>query len=330
MTDEALPFRTGDSGAAVRDLQERLAACGHPACTTDIDGGDPSATFGPTTDAAVRAFQTERRIVVDGVVGRQTWSALVEASYRLGDRLLYRAKPMLRGDDVAELQRRLGGLGFDAGRVDGIFGPDTTAAAEDFQRNVGIVADAIVGPDTIAAIARLGERSSTNDPIGPLHETERLRAAPKGLSGFRVVVSDRGGAAALADAVGRRLTTGGAEVVVVHDPDDSRVARQANTFDAGAVVGLSIGSRVATAYYGRTGSESVGGRRLATAIDAELSMVLGCIPTPPTPMTLPLLRETRAPAVIADVGPPSAVVVSVPRLAESCATAVTSWVADPA
>ena len=35
---------------------------------------------------------------------------------------------MLRGDDVAELQRRLNALGFDAGREDGILGPETEAA----------------------------------------------------------------------------------------------------------------------------------------------------------------------------------------------------------
>ena len=33
--------------------------------------------------------------------------------------------PNLRGEDVAELQRILARLGFDCGRVDGIFGPDT-------------------------------------------------------------------------------------------------------------------------------------------------------------------------------------------------------------
>ena len=35
--------------------------------------------------------------------------------------------PNLRGEDVAELQRILARLGFDCGRVDGIYGPDTTA-----------------------------------------------------------------------------------------------------------------------------------------------------------------------------------------------------------
>ena len=76
----------------------------------------------------MRAFQDARGLRVDGICGPQTWAAVVESGWRLGDRLLYRRRPMLRGDDVAELQRRLNGLGFDAGREDGIFGDDTDRA----------------------------------------------------------------------------------------------------------------------------------------------------------------------------------------------------------
>ena len=74
----------------------------------------------------MRPFQEHRGLRSDGVCGPQTWSALVEAGRVLGDRLLYYRNPMLRGDDVATLQRQLGALGFDAGRVDGIFGSAPT------------------------------------------------------------------------------------------------------------------------------------------------------------------------------------------------------------
>ena len=43
-------------------------------------------------------------------------------------RMLYHRVPMMRGDDVAELQRQLNALGFDAGTIDGIFGPGTRRA----------------------------------------------------------------------------------------------------------------------------------------------------------------------------------------------------------
>src|SRR5205807_2860203 len=94
-------LRTGGQGEAVRDLQARLAAAGHD-CTPDEPG-----VFGSATEEAVRAFQGKRGLRVDGLCGAQTWAALVEAGWRLGDRLLYQASPFLRGDDVAELQRRL-------------------------------------------------------------------------------------------------------------------------------------------------------------------------------------------------------------------------------
>ena len=51
---------------------------------------------------------------------------------------------MLRGEDIAELQRSLGSLGFNAGKVDGIFGPDTQNAVELFQRNSGLVVGMVV------------------------------------------------------------------------------------------------------------------------------------------------------------------------------------------
>src|SRR5207237_2092923 len=139
----------GDTGEPVRDLQRRLAAQGFHAAA------DTHGVFSDATEDAVRSFQTQRGLRIDGICGPQTWSALVEAGYRLGDRLLYHRTPMLRGDDVLDLQQKLNALGFDAGRGDGIFGPHTAEALRDFQRNVGAVPDAICGPESIAALDRL-------------------------------------------------------------------------------------------------------------------------------------------------------------------------------
>ncbi|MGH8875383.1 MAG: peptidoglycan-binding domain-containing protein, partial [Acidimicrobiia bacterium] len=75
-------YRLDDSGEPVRDIQDRLAAQGHP-CDPDQRG-----EFGPTTLRAVIAFQQARGLAPDGIVGPDTWRALYEAGYRLGDRLL--------------------------------------------------------------------------------------------------------------------------------------------------------------------------------------------------------------------------------------------------
>lgn len=62
-------LRRGDNGDAVIELRERLSLYGY-----DVDGPGPS--FGPKTDAAVRRFQEEHELLVDGVVGKATWAAL--------------------------------------------------------------------------------------------------------------------------------------------------------------------------------------------------------------------------------------------------------------
>ena len=70
---------------------------------------------------------------------------------------------MLRGDDVAELQQRLCALGFDTGRVDGIFGDRTSGALAEFQRNAGLPVDGIVGGATLRR-APAPARAGTTQP----------------------------------------------------------------------------------------------------------------------------------------------------------------------
>ena len=322
--DGRSPLHPGDIGAAVRDLRERLNAVGHPT------HGDPPDEFASATEAAVRAFQEKRGLRVDGICGPHTWETLVEAGHRLGDRLLYLTSPMLRGDDVADLQRRLGSLGFDAGRVDGIFGSDTAQALTDFQRNAGITTDAIGGPDTVAALNRLGSRGTEGDPVARLREAESLREQAPTLAGLRVVVAEAGGFAAVADALGRGLISAGADVIVLHDPDDSRQAAQANRFESEAVVvlaGRAVGCGVA--FYGRADYESIGGLRLAQLLSKHLGAALGAEPDAPRAMTLPILRETRAPAVVVEMGPPRDVAARGPEVAAAMKAALQAWVHRP-
>jgi hypothetical protein len=61
-------LKKGARGTAVQDLQNRLNANG---ASLSVDG-----SFGPKTDAAVRAFQAARGLSVDGIVGPRTWGAL--------------------------------------------------------------------------------------------------------------------------------------------------------------------------------------------------------------------------------------------------------------
>lgn len=281
---------------------------------------------------AVKSFQEARGLRVDGVCGSQTWAALVEAGYRLGNRLLYLREPMLRGDDVALLQRRLGGLGFDAGRVDAIFGPRTKNAVDEFQRNAGLTVDGVCGPATLSMLDRLGPGGAQREPVAVVRELELLRHAPRTLHGRRIAVGDAGGLHAATAAAARALAAAGAEVVVVQHPDQSEQAAEANA----ALVDIYVGLRLdidalgcTSAYYAGHEYVSPAGRGLALLVQAILPETLGIADTGVRGMALPVLRETRMPAVVCELGPPSTVVARTAELADGLARALSAWATAP-
>ncbi|MGQ0520473.1 MAG: peptidoglycan-binding protein [Actinomycetota bacterium] len=319
-------MRAGDRGEAVRDLQRRLEAVGHPAA------GDLPGSFGDGTQAAVRAFQRARGLRVDGICGNQTWSALVEAGYRLGDRLLYLRHPMLRGDDVASLQRRLGALGFDAGRVDGIFGPDTKRALDEFQRNTGHVVDGVFGPESLETLERFGNKGGDREPVAAVRELEMLRRAPRTLQGRRVVLGDGGGMHAVVNATERVLKEAGAEVTVVHHPDQSEQAGEANAARGEVFLGLRLdasGSGCTSAHYAGHHYESAGGRRLAQLVQSVVPGAVGIGDLGVRGMAIPVLKETRMPAVVCELGPPDTVVARTAELAAVLGKVLAAWAASP-
>lgn len=142
-------IQQGDTGAAVEDVQQRLALLGR------LAEADVTGSFEASTAAAVRAFCEAFGLDARDSVDAEVWQALVDASYNLGDRTLYLRMPYFQGHDVEELQQALGALGFLAAGEDGVFGAHTEDALRTFQMNLGLPSDGIAGAYTFTALKNL-------------------------------------------------------------------------------------------------------------------------------------------------------------------------------
>ncbi len=144
----------GSYGEEVKYLQTLLNKfycefnCNHPLI---IDGH-----FGSQTKARVKLFQTDCFLIVDGIVGPETWSfleAIVSVIPTNRPTLLRGSK----GNEVKYLQARLNEfyrIATDSVYhetrivVDGDFGPKTEERVKQFQIFLGLVVDGIVGDQT--------------------------------------------------------------------------------------------------------------------------------------------------------------------------------------
>ncbi|MFK7919641.1 MAG: peptidoglycan-binding protein [Ilumatobacter sp.] len=255
--------------------------------------------------------------------------ALIEAGWQLGDRLLMLNAPMLRGDDVADLQQALNHVGFDCGRPDGIFGPAAGRAVTDFQRNSGLTADGICGAQTVRTLRLVSEKSGSGPGVASIRDAE-VNAAPHSITGLRLVVGQFGGLSSITRTVARALREQGATVMSTDEYEAQAQAAAANRFGANAYVGFDASNAECSiiSYFAVPSFESVGGRNLAARMVDELDGVLECRPEL-SGMRLPVLRETRMPAVLCSVGPVRSVVDRTNRLSEAVTRAVSAWSETP-
>jgi N-acetylmuramoyl-L-alanine amidase len=326
----------------VAEIRSKLASLGlieHEtvAPAAGVPGMDGFDGFDDACDQAVRGFQQARGLSVDGIVGPETYRALDEARWQLGDRVLsHRVSNPIVGDDVAELQHRLQELGFDSGRADGIFGGRTEFAVREFQRNVGLASDGTCGPHTLKALARL-RRTVVGGRAQWIRETEELHRAGPTLAGKSVVIDpghggvDRGArhhgleeawlAEDLAARIEGRLTALGAQAFLTRSADlpggvigDDQRASLANGIDADLFLSLHIdasvnpvASGVASYYFGSYGvagraTGSAIGARLASLLQDEIATRTDLLDCRTHAKTWELLRLTRMPAVRLELG----------------------------
>jgi N-acetylmuramoyl-L-alanine amidase len=321
-------LRRGDSGPGVVEIRSTLRRFGLlPAAATD---GHHEDVFDADVEQAVRAFQQQRGLITDGIVGPATYRALREAGWQLGDRMLaLMISAPMSGDDVVALQERLLELGYDPGRPGGVFDEQTEAALRKFQREYGLIPDGLCGPATLRSLRQLGRKVTGGRPA-LLREQELLRQAGPRLRGKRIVVDpghggpDRGVVVAgvseadivwdLARRLVGRMTATGMDAMLSRQEDTcpSETERAAFANQAGADLVLSLhtdanrsmhAQGLATFHFGNgSGATSTVGEALAGFIQRELLTRTGMQDCHTQARTWELLRLTRMPTVRVEIG----------------------------
>ena len=134
-------LRSGSQGNFVYLLQFILNQYGY---NLTVDG-----IFGSRTLNAVRDFQRNNSLSVDGLVGTNTWRTLLNLP----------PYPLLRegnrGAYVTFLQQLLESNLYPVGGIDGIFGSRTLSAVRSFQSANNLTVDGLVGNNTWNALTNL-------------------------------------------------------------------------------------------------------------------------------------------------------------------------------
>jgi peptidoglycan hydrolase-like protein with peptidoglycan-binding domain len=124
-------LKRGLSGEPVKILQAKL-------------GVTAVGQFGPGTETALKTYQQQHGLKVDGIAGPDTFA-------QMGLYELILLKPGTSGDTVKKLQQSLGIS------ADGQFGAGTQKAVREFQTKNGLEADGLAGPATLAKMSLFKE-----------------------------------------------------------------------------------------------------------------------------------------------------------------------------
>jgi N-acetylmuramoyl-L-alanine amidase len=246
----------------------------------------PGDTYNDDVVRAVQAFQVERGLALRDGIDNDTWHVLEETSWGLGDRLLYVSRPYLRGDDVVTLQQSLSLLGFDPGRVDGIFGPLTETALADFQANIAHTPDGTLTMATLRELERLAPRDTSRRMVSEVRQrVDLIREATTRRVGL-------GGHSPLMDRVAEAISENGLQVFILSGSDEQQ-AVMANDAGVGAALFLSERAEFPISrvhFYESYRFRSLHGAEMSAIIARSLGVES-------SGMGLPVLRQTTMTAL---------------------------------
>ncbi len=175
-------LKKGAKGGDVYELQGRLKHLGF--YTGSVDG-----VFGQRTYLAVRLFQYEFGLKIDGIVGPKTKLKLWKSTKHWRPEMTRtKAKETVlkrgsRGGNVWDLQGRLKYIGFYTGKVDGHYGERTYRAVRLFQYEFGLKIDGVAGSKTLQKL-RAATKNYTPDKIEKKPKQAKTASVPKSSYGF--------------------------------------------------------------------------------------------------------------------------------------------------
>jgi N-acetylmuramoyl-L-alanine amidase len=210
---------------------------------------------------------------------------------------LYLTRPMLRGDDVAELQVLLAQLGFNPGRIDGIFGPTTSDALAEFQRNCALDSSAALTKTTLLTLRRV---RATNAARSLVTDARDLAGIDPLTNGSVLVCGDGPLAAGLA-----RHFAGVEAILVALDVSQEEAAHYANVHDVALVLSFQTLDQVEGLhlhYWASYRAHSHRGEVLASALASHFAHLPEVPRVEVTGMALPILRETKMTTVHVEHG----------------------------
>lgn len=195
---------------------------------------------------------------------------------------------MMRGDDVAELQVRLAQLGFNPGRIDGIFGSLTAEALSEFQRNCALEPSDTLTRETLQALRRM---SATNTSRSLVTDARDLAGFNPVTGGAVLLCGDGPLVTALAVALGEETL-----VRTEIDTTQEHAALCANEHDVALVLSFQTLEHIEGLhlhYWASYRSHSHRGELLASSLAAVLAHLPDVPRIEVTGMALPILRETK-------------------------------------
>ena len=159
--------RSGNKGAVVKSMQQKLIRIRQ--VYTAIASISADGAFGNASSGAVKRFQRQFALSIDGSFGRNTFAALAKV---YGQVMAGTPTPVLprypgllqqgsTGDSVRCVQSYLSALGGTVPKVtiDGQYGSATTASVRSFQRLARLTEDGKVGPATWSGLVMAFNRT---------------------------------------------------------------------------------------------------------------------------------------------------------------------------